>query len=182
MTKPTSTQIGAIAENLVANALMLESRGRLSPFLAMADDDGIDLLIYDKLTGRALPVQVKSRTLTLKKRGSQERGNLVHFELRTATYRMDRFAAVILVLLGQEAYSIERSWVIPMREFQGLARASATKLVVRPNRGEASEDRFRHFRCSAPKQLYERILEEIMRLPVSAQLESEDAAVSGVDA
>jgi len=182
MSKPTSTQIGAIAENLVANALMLESGGRLSPFIAMADDDGIDLLVYDKESGRALPVQVKSRTVTLKKKGSQERGNVVHFELRTATYRIERFAAVVLVLLGQEAYAIERSWVIPMREFQGLARASATKLVVRPNRGETSSDRFREYRCSAPKQLYERVLEEIMRLPVSTDLTTAEAAVIGANA
>lgn len=63
MTKPSSTQIGAVAENPVANALMVESAGRLSPFSPVADDDGIDLLIYDKESGRALPAQVKSRTV-----------------------------------------------------------------------------------------------------------------------
>ena len=98
--KPTSTQIGAIAENLIANALMIESNGRLSPFSPVADDDGIDLLVYDKRSGRAIPVQVKSRTVALKKRGSQERGNVVHFEVRAATYRKERFAYLIAVLLS----------------------------------------------------------------------------------
>jgi hypothetical protein len=33
----SSTQIGAIAENLVANELMIESKGRLSPFQPIAE-------------------------------------------------------------------------------------------------------------------------------------------------
>ena len=59
--KLTSTQIGAIGEDIVASGLMIASHGRLSPFQPVADDDGIDLLIYDKKTGKALPIQVKSR-------------------------------------------------------------------------------------------------------------------------
>lgn len=77
MPQPTSTQIGSIAENLVANALMVASHGRLSPFWPVADDDGIDLLIYDKESGRALPAQVKSRTVALKRRGSAKSGEVV---------------------------------------------------------------------------------------------------------
>ena len=65
MDKLSSTQIGTIAENHVANMLMITSGGRLSAFQPVADDDGIDLLIYDKKSGRALPAQVKSRTVTI---------------------------------------------------------------------------------------------------------------------
>jgi hypothetical protein len=65
----SSTQIGVLAENLVANELMIESEGRLSPFQPIADDDGIDVLIYDKITGNALPVQIKARTNTINKPG-----------------------------------------------------------------------------------------------------------------
>ena len=54
----TSTQIGAIGESVVAVGLTLTSQGRLAPFKPFADDDGIDLLIYDKETKRALPIQV----------------------------------------------------------------------------------------------------------------------------
>ena len=35
----TSTQIGTLAENLIANELMIESSGRLSPFQPIADDE-----------------------------------------------------------------------------------------------------------------------------------------------
>ena len=107
-TKPTSTQIVAIAENMVANALMLESGGRLSPFSPVADDDGIDLLVYDKESGASIPVQIKSRTVTLKKRDSHERGNAVHFEIRSATFKSDRFAYLVAVLLTEDGAGIER--------------------------------------------------------------------------
>ncbi len=58
----TDTQIGTIGEVTVAAQLMLASGGRFSPFLPFADDDGIDLIVYDKVTGISLPVQVKART------------------------------------------------------------------------------------------------------------------------
>lgn len=64
----TQTQIGTIGEMTVAAQLMLASDGRFSPFLPFADDDGIDLIIYDKATGVSMPVQVKARrTATLGK-------------------------------------------------------------------------------------------------------------------
>lgn len=58
----TSTQKGAIAENIVANDVMIETEGRLSPFSPISDDEGIDFLIYDKHTGKSIPIQIKSRT------------------------------------------------------------------------------------------------------------------------
>lgn len=159
--KPTSTQLGAIAENLVANALMLESNGRLSPFLPQADDDGIDLLIYDKESGKALPAQVKSRTMTLKKRGTQERGNIVHFGIRSATFRVDRFAVAILVLTDAGGYSIDHAWVIPMRELPAVARSAAIKFVVRASKSPGAKDKFRKFRCDSPRELFQRVLSEL---------------------
>jgi len=48
--KPTATQIGAIAEATVAAALTYHSDGRFGLFRPFADDDGLDLLVYDKLT------------------------------------------------------------------------------------------------------------------------------------
>ena len=50
----TQTQIGTIGEVTVAAQLMLGSNGRFSPFLPFADDDGIDLIVYDKVTGASL--------------------------------------------------------------------------------------------------------------------------------
>ena len=56
----TSTQKGSITEYAVATALMLASGGRLSAFTPLADDHGVDLIVFDKRTGAMLPVQVKS--------------------------------------------------------------------------------------------------------------------------
>jgi len=58
---PTSTQIGAIGECLVAAGILEASQGRLSPFKPIADDDGMDLLLFDKQTRRAIPLQIKCR-------------------------------------------------------------------------------------------------------------------------
>lgn len=165
MPQPTSTQLGAIAENLVANTLMLESAGALSPFLPQADDDGIDLLIYDKQTGKALPVQVKSRTVTLKKRGSGERGSVVHFEIRAATYRADRFAAAILVLTAESGYSIDCAWVVPMREIPEIARSNGKKYIIRASKNPRSSDKFTPYRCHSNAELHQRVLEQLSVVP-----------------
>lgn len=157
---PSSTQIGAIAESLVANALILHSGGRLSPFAAIADDDGIDMLVYDKKSGRALAAQVKSRTVALKRRGSTERGNIVHFGVRRATFRSDREGCVILVLL-RDADAIERAWVISTGEFERLAACRRDVLVVRASKADGSEDCFRPYRCDSPMQLAERVLAKL---------------------
>jgi hypothetical protein len=166
MTGPSSTQLGAIAENLVANALMVESGGRLSPFSPQADDDGIDLLIYDKETGRALPAQIKSRTLTLKKRASEERGDIVHFEVRRATFRAERYAVAILVLTADSGYRIDTAWVVPLEQLDAGARQGETKLIARPSRSATSQDRWAKYRCSSPAQLCERVMAILAATPV----------------
>lgn len=58
---------------MIANEIMIESNGRLTPFQPIADDDG---LIYDKVTGKSVPIQIKARTNTLKKSDSSGRENL----------------------------------------------------------------------------------------------------------
>lgn len=62
----SSTQIGAIGENLLANAVMKASDDRLSPFQPLADDDGLDVLFFDKLTGNSVAIQLKCRTVTMR--------------------------------------------------------------------------------------------------------------------
>ena len=153
MKKPTTTQIGAIAENLVSNALMIESGGRLSPFNPIADDDGLDILIYDKKTGRAIPAQIKSRTNTLKKRGSETRGNIVHFEIRRATLKDDEYTYLIGVLLKQDLSRIECSWIIPMREVLRLGTIQPTKVVLRASKAKGSKDKYSMFRCDETADL-----------------------------
>lgn len=144
---------------------MVESGGRLSPFTPQADDDGIDLLIYDKDSGRALPAQVKSRTVTLKKKGTEERGDVVHFEVRHATFRAERYAAAILVLTAKSGYEVDTAWVVPMASLPGIARRGETKFVVRASRSAKSKDRCTPYRCASPAELYDRILAMLAAAP-----------------
>ena len=144
----TSTQIGAVAENLVANELMIESMGRLSPFQPIADDDGLDVLIYDKVTGRAVPIQIKARTKSVKKAASNERGNIVHFEVRKSSHRDDRHALLLCVLLSENLRSTERAWLLPLHEIHLLSSNREKKFVIQANKQLNSNDKYKKFRCS----------------------------------
>lgn len=71
----------------------------------------------------------------------------MHFELRKATFRSDRYACAILVLLDETALRIECAWVIPMSELLACAAARATKFVIRASKASATADRFRKYQC-----------------------------------
>ncbi|EJA3099286.1 TPA: DUF4365 domain-containing protein [Vibrio parahaemolyticus] len=157
--KLTSTQIGALAENVVANELMIESGGRLSPFQPIADDDGIDLLVYDKVTGNALPIQVKARTNTINKSGKQERSNIVHFEVRKATFNDTRSAILLCVLLNQDLRSSERTWLMPMEQLASLSAEKEQKFVIRANKQLGTKDKYSSFQCESMKQVVERLIQ-----------------------
>ena len=145
--KLTSTQIGALAENLIANELMIESGGRLSPFQAIADDNGIDLLIHDKQTGKTIPLQIKSRTSTLKKNGGTTSTNTVHFEVRKSAVNLNSDACLLCILLSSDLRSTERAWLIPMSELPKIASTTSSKYFIRPSRSLSSNDKFKEHQC-----------------------------------
>ena len=159
----SSTQIGAIAENLVANELMIESKGRLSPFEPIADDDGLDVLIYDKVTGKAVPIQIKARTKTLKKSGVEERGNVVHFEVRKSSHRDDRHALLLCVLLSPDLRSTERAWLFPLQDLPRLASVKESKYIIRANRQLSSNDKYESFRCTNIADISKLLIENFER-------------------
>lgn len=160
----TATQKGAIGENVVVSALLRESGGRLSPFYSIADDDGIDLLIYDKETGVAIPIQVKSRTTTLNKPGTAKPGNGVHFEVRTAALREFDDAHLVAVLMNGDMNDIRRSWLIPMQVLPTIARVTKERLVIRPNSANTSLDKFSPFRCDTTHGLALRLIKAAEQL------------------
>lgn len=141
--EPTSTQIGAIAENLVINALVTASRGRIAPFRPFADDEGIDMLAYDKETGSAIPIQVKARTVTLFKPKTKARGNLAHFEVRKVVLDRNKRSVLVAALLTEDLKEIRDSWLISMHELKGLANERASKWVIRPSIAKQGKDRYR---------------------------------------
>lgn len=162
-TKPTSTQIGAVAENLVANALILDSQGDLAPFQPVADDEGIDLLVYHKPSGRVLPLQVKARTVTLKRSGTDRRGNTVHFEVRKVVVERNRRTHLVCVLLGEQATRIEAAWLLPLSQVPKVAAARREKYVIRANRMATSTDKYSEFRCNSSSEIAARLVRMFSR-------------------
>lgn len=154
----TSTQIGTIGENLLVNAVMKASDGRLSPFQPYADDDGLDVLFYDKQTGNSVAIQLKCRTVTLYKAGTRERGNVVHFDVRQATFRATRHTYLVAALISPDFTNFEALWLVPMERLPEVAGNISGKWVVRANKNQATADRYSAYRCPSVTELAGKII------------------------
>ena len=148
----TSTQVGTIGEVTVAAQLMLASGGRLSPFLPFADDDGIDLIIYDKVTGISLPVQVKARTSA--KLGKSD---TIVFDVGRKTFSDYAGSFLLAILLDMTGGRILRAWLIPMSELGQVARVKTHKLSITPSAKEESRDRYTPYRCTDMAEVAQRL-------------------------
>ncbi|WP_186146293.1 hypothetical protein [Burkholderia gladioli] len=155
----SSTQVGAIGENLLANAVMKASDGRLSPFQPVADDDGLDVLFFDKLTGNSVAIQLKCRTVAIRKRNSDERGNVVHFEVRQATFNEARRAYLVAALANEELTHFVATWFIPMAQLPRIGKDRSDKWVIRPSKSADSADRYTPYRCLTSEELVQRIID-----------------------
>ncbi len=162
--KLTSTQIGVLAENLVANELMIESKGRLSPFQPIADDDGVDILIYDKKTGKAIPLQIKARTNTIRKRGKQERSNTVRFTVRKFSCKDPRQTMLLCVLLAQNLRSTERAWLLPLSKLPKISNVKESTYAISPNKNLSSNDKYTPFQCKDIKEVAKRLTDQFKKL------------------
>lgn len=154
----TSTQIGLLAENIVINAILIASEGRLVPFRPIADDYGIDLLIYDKVSGCSFPLQVKARTRTLRKKGGTERGNVVHFGVRKVALRDRGQTQLLAVLLDEGMSRIRALWLMPLPEVERLGGERKNVFVIRPSQSESSKDKFRSYCLRSADALVQRLL------------------------
>jgi len=161
----TSTQKGVIAEHIVANGLMKESNGRLSPFSPLADE-GIDLLVYDKRTGKALPIQIKSRTGGIVRYGRET--NTIHFEIRSIASKKSQGAFFLAVLMSKDLRSIERAWFVPMKAIPNLfnTRQKQAKYIMRPNKNSYSRDKFRKYQCLDIAEITKKILDMFGKINV----------------
>ncbi|MFM0292248.1 hypothetical protein P0D68_03745 [Paraburkholderia sp. RL17-380-BIE-A] len=154
----SSTQIGAIGENLLVNAVMMASDGRLSPFQPLADDDGLDVLFYDKKTGNSVAIQLKCRTVSIRKRNSEERGNVVHFQIRQATFNDARRAYLVAALFDEELTRFVATWFIPMALLPEVGKDISGNWVIRPSKAADSADRYTPYRCLTADELARRII------------------------
>lgn len=142
----TTTQIGAVGESAAATGLVLASNGRLAPFKPFADDDGIDLLIYDKSTKGVIPLQVKSRTKV-----DNEKAQTVQFDVRKATFAEEGSSHLLAVLL--DGADMSCAWLVPMSEFKDVARESETKYAMVASAKPTSNDRFTPYRYNSTEDL-----------------------------
>lgn len=146
----TSIQIGAVGEAVVAAGLILASKGRFAPFKPFADDGGIDLLIYDKASGAALPLQVKCRT------GTDSAANgTVEFNVRLSAFK-EGSGTYILAALLQEC-AIQVAWLVPPSEFWALALRKPGKLVMVASPKPEADDKWRRFRHGGLDSLVQEI-------------------------
>ena len=157
MSNLTTTQVGAIGENLLVNSVMIASEGRLSPFQPLADDDGLDVLFFDKLTGRSVAVQLKCRTVTLKDK-SGDRGNNVHFGVRNATFNEARRAYFVAALLTSDLTQFDTTWFMPLSHLPQVGSRRSEKWVIRPSKAPGSKDKFIPYRCLTSDELTQKMI------------------------
>jgi hypothetical protein len=149
----TSTQIGAVAEAIVANGLMLASGGRLSPYKPIADDDGTDFLVVDKHTRQVIPIQVKSRTKV-----DDARAETVQFDIRLKTFAQDGKGYVLAVLL--DGAELRSAWLIPSAKLADVTTATPEKRIIVASAKSGTKDRCRQFRHDDFQSVARAILEE----------------------
>jgi hypothetical protein len=139
---------------------MKASDGRLSPFQPLADDDGLDVLFFDKLTGNSAAIQLKCRTVTIRDPYTGKRGNSVHFQVRQATYSEARRAYLVAALFNEDLTHFITTWFIPMSLLPIMSKDIGGKWVIRPSKAETSADKFTLYRCHTADELAKRIIGE----------------------
>lgn len=160
----TTTQKGAVAENIVACRIISASGGRLCPFLPVADDGGVDLLLFDKKTRNAVPVQVKSRTVTIKRFPKR-----VYFEIRRKTFSETPGTVVIAMLFDWDKQEPGCMWLLPGDVISERARGGGDKYVLQPSIAPTSNDKWRPFRCKTFEELASRLISLLEEQPSRAE-------------
>jgi hypothetical protein len=150
----TSIQKGKISETLVASTLMLASGGRLSPFVPLSDDCGIDLIVVDKETCRSLCIQVKSRI-------ENPQRPTVQFGVGRSSFRASPERYLLGVLFNPANPALTTSWFIPMTSVPALAVQKSDIYAVTPAVASTSNDRYRSHRNDSASELVDAILRAI---------------------
>jgi len=143
-----------MGECLAAAGILNASAGRLSPFKPIADDDGMDLLLFDKQTRIPIPLQIKCR-----RNFDDPKAQTLQFDVRLKTFTQEGEGYLLCLKLSGAA--IETLWLIPARELPAIARQSPTHLVLVPSAKPNSKDRYSPFRMTEFGAVTARILAKI---------------------
>lgn len=154
----TTIQKGKAVESLVASTLILASDGRLSPYVPVSDDCGIDLMVLDKSTHRIVPIQIKSRI-------ANPARQTVQFNVSKATLADLPNRYLLGVLLDPESISMTASWLIPMARLAEVSTEKPDMYSVKPSFSADTRDRCRPYRLDTASELTDAILRAISDRP-----------------
>lgn len=135
----TSTQKGKVTEQMVASALLIASEGRLAPFVPLADDHGLDLIVLDKETRRSVAIQVKSAIANAAR-------ETVQFDVRKATHSATDGEYLLLVHFDPVRMVLAAFWLIPTASMATVATEQPDKFALRPSIKPDARDRCRQYR------------------------------------
>lgn len=138
----------------MAATLVLASSGRLSPFVPISDDCGIDLIVFDKHTHRELPIQIKSRIVNPVRQ-------TVQFNVRKATFADHSNRYLLAVLFSPTDIALTASWLIPMSRVREVSIEKADTYSLTPNTQIESRDRYRIFRLNSANDLADAVIRAI---------------------
>lgn len=147
----TSTQKGTVNEYLVAASIMLASSGRLSPFVPLSDDHGIDLIALDKASQRSVCLQVKSAIARSKRK-------TVQFDVQKTTFKSAPDLLLLAILFEPATVSVGTSWLIPMAEVPSVSVEQTDKYALTPSTDATSKDRYQRYRHEGPHSLVAALL------------------------
>ena len=147
----TSTQKGTVNEYLVAASIMLASSGRLSPFVPLSDDHGIDLIALDKLSQRCVCLQVKSAIASSKRK-------TVQFDVQKTTFKPASDLLLLAILFEPATVSVGTSWLIPMADVPNVSVEQPDKYALSPSTVATSKDRYQRYRHEGPHSLVAALL------------------------
>lgn len=148
----TTTQKGRVVESIVAASLVLASNGRLSPYLPFADDDGIDLILFDKCTSSVLPVQVKGWAAA-----QTGRSGVIQFDIRKATIRPFYRSILLAIRLDPVTYGIQQAWTVPMEKVAEIATEKDKIYAMCASTRAQSRDRCSMYRSDSLPELTRRL-------------------------
>lgn len=116
----SDSQKGRIIEQLVAATLMLQSNGNLRVSVPIVDDEGVDLVIGNRLNDKTLILQIKSRF-------NLNEGRF-HAHVRRNTCKADPNRFLLFVFFEKDdAILGETCWLVRADTFCELLKKQKTK-------------------------------------------------------
>lgn len=149
----STTQRGMVSEQIVSSQLMLASNGRLSPYAPVADDDGVDFLIKDKLSRAVVELQVKAAFAS--RDGAP---GTAQFDMRKRTFNEMSGGFILAVMIDPSDGSFWCGWLIPVSELPGVSRSARGCYVITPNPSGNSKDRYAKWRVRSMEQVVDRLI------------------------